>query len=182
MYFNTILLYVLCIIACVLKYTGREGRLESPACPLCLKRGTLEHILSSCSRALGEGCYRWGHDPVPKAIADIICSGISRVPSVSLRPVKKTIALVRAGEKPTPAARATSSGLLAVSGTKDWELKVNPGKRLKFSENAAASTTLRPNMVLISEASEQIVPRELTVPWEDRIEEANEKKRQNMLS
>jgi len=87
--------------------------------------------------------------------------------------VKKTIAFVRAGEKPTPAARATSSGLLA--GALDWELKVDRGKHLKFPEDAAA--TLKPDMVLTSEASKQIILLQLTVPWEDCIEEANEMKR-----
>ena len=29
-----------------------RGMVESPACPLC-QRGTLEHILSACSKALG---------------------------------------------------------------------------------------------------------------------------------
>jgi len=83
--------------------------------------------------------------------------------------VKKTITLVRAGEKPTAAAKATSSGLLATA--QDWELKVE----LKFTENAAAAT-LRPDMV-ISEASKQIVLLGLPVPWEDCIKEANERKR-----
>jgi len=100
------------------------GKVESPACPLCLKRGTLEHILSSCSRALGEGRYRWRHDQVPKAVADTICSGISHCKH--LRPVKKTIAFARAGEKSSPSASATSSGLLAAA--QDWEMKV-PGER-----------------------------------------------------
>ena len=34
------------------------GKVESPACALCQKRGTLEHILSCCPRGLSEGCYR----------------------------------------------------------------------------------------------------------------------------
>jgi len=141
------------------------GKVESPAYPLCLKRETLEHILSSCSRALGKGCYRWRHDQVLKAIADTICSGISHCKH--LYPMRKTITFIRAGEKPTPAARATSSGLLAMA--QDWELKVDLGKQLKFPENYAA-TTLRPDMVLISK---QIILLELTVPWVDRIEEDN---------
>jgi len=33
-----------------------------------------------------------------------------------------------------------------------------------------------PDMVLISEASKQIILPELPVPWEDHIEEANERK------
>ena len=40
------------------------GLAETPACPLCSKRGTLELILSSCTRALGDGRYRWRHDQV----------------------------------------------------------------------------------------------------------------------
>ena len=92
-----------------------------------------------------------------------------------LRPVKIIITFIGAGEKPTPAVRATSSGLRAAA--QDWELKVDLGKQLKFPENAAAAATLQPHMVLISEASEQIVLRELPVPWEDRIREANERKR-----
>lgn len=59
----------------------------------------------------------------------------------------------------------------------DWELKVDQGKQLKFPETVA-TTTLRPDMVLISEASKQVIILELTVPWEDCIEEAKERKRE----
>ncbi|KAJ8004371.1 hypothetical protein DPEC_G00158500 [Dallia pectoralis] len=91
-----------------------------------------------------------------------------------LRSVKKTITFVRAGEKPLLAARATSTGLLATA--QYWELEVDLGKQLKFP-GTAATTSLRPDMLLISETSKQIILLELTVPWEDRIEEANERKR-----
>jgi len=47
----------------------------------------------------------------------------------------------------------------------DWELKVDLGKQLKFPENAAA-TTLRPNMVLISEASKLIVFSASPLRWD----------------
>ncbi|KAK0150616.1 hypothetical protein N1851_008285 [Merluccius polli] len=40
------------------------GKVDSPACPLWQRRGTLEHILSCCLKALGEGRYRWHHDQV----------------------------------------------------------------------------------------------------------------------
>ncbi|KAJ8014697.1 hypothetical protein DPEC_G00018340 [Dallia pectoralis] len=149
------------------------GLVESPACILCLKRGTLEHIISCCSKALGEGRYRWRHDQVLKAIARTITCGIGHCKR--LRSVKKTITFVRAGEKPLLAARTTSSGLLATA--QDWELEVDLGKRLKFP-GTAATTSLRPDMLLISETSKHIILLELTVPWEDRIEEANERKRE----
>ncbi|RXN33229.1 reverse transcriptase [Labeo rohita] len=40
------------------------GLKENPACLLCQKRGSLEHILSCYPKALGEGHYRWRHDQV----------------------------------------------------------------------------------------------------------------------
>ncbi|XP_061747756.1 uncharacterized protein LOC133545995, partial [Nerophis ophidion] len=146
------------------------GKVETPGCPLCQRRGTLEHILSCCPIALGEGRYRWRHDQVLKAIADAICRGVSH--SKSLRPVKST-AFIRAGEKSTPAARDTSSSLLATA--RDWELSVDLGKQLKFPD-VVAKRTLRPDIVLTSVASKQVILLELTVPWEDRMEEANERK------
>ncbi|KAI4872262.1 hypothetical protein NFI96_007403 [Prochilodus magdalenae] len=51
------------------------GLAETPACPLCQRRGSLEHILSCCPKALGEGCYRWRHDQVLRVIADVISTG-----------------------------------------------------------------------------------------------------------
>ena len=148
------------------------GKVESPACALCQKRGTLEHILSCCPRGLSEGRYRWRHDQVLKAVANTISSGITHCKR--LRPVRKTISFVRAGEETPATARTSSSGLLAKA--QDWELKVDLGKQLKFPENVA-TTSLRPDLVLTSASSKQVVLLELTVPWEDRIEEANERKR-----
>lgn len=38
--------------------------LNSPACLLCLRGGTVEHVLSCCPKALGEIHYGWQHDKV----------------------------------------------------------------------------------------------------------------------
>ena len=46
----------------------------------------------------------------------------------------------------------------------------------KFPDHVT-STSLRPDIVLSSVSSRQVLLIELTVPWEDRIEEANERKR-----
>lgn len=35
-----------------------------------------------------------------------------------------------------------------------------------------AESTLRPDIILVSEATRQLVLLELTVPWEERMEEA----------
>ena len=47
--------------------------------------------------------------------------------------------------------------------------------QLKFPNHIVA-TTLRPDIVLVSESTTQAVLLELTVPWEDRLEEAFERK------
>ncbi len=48
-------------------------------------------------------------------------------------------------------------------------------QQLKFP-NHIVTTTLRPDVVLLSESTKQVVLLELTVPWEDRLEEAFERK------
>ncbi|XP_061925310.1 uncharacterized protein LOC133664585 [Entelurus aequoreus] len=146
------------------------GIAETPACPLCSKRGTLEHILSCCTRALGDGRYRWRHDQVLKTIAEAISTGLAL--AKQFHPSKKTIAFVRAGDTPTPASR-TSAGIL--TSAKDWQLLVDLENQLKFPSHIAV-TTLRPDIVLVSESTKQAVLLELTVPWEDRLEEAFERK------
>lgn len=110
---------------------------NSPACLLCHSRGSLEHILSSCPVALGEGRYRWRHDQVLKAVAEAIAKAVNIKKQTSNQ---KNIIFVNAGEQlklqPKPA-----SGLL--SSTSDWDL----GRHLKFPDYIMA-TMLRPDIVL----------------------------------
>ncbi|XP_061896833.1 uncharacterized protein LOC133645919 [Entelurus aequoreus] len=147
------------------------GLADTPECKLCQRRGTLEHILSCCPKALGEGRYRWRHDQVLKALADSICAAIQN--SKSQAAPKQSITFIRAGQKASRQPNF-SGGLLATA--RDWQLHVDLGRQLKFPANIA-STSLRPDMVLTSESTKQVVLLELTVPWEERIDEANERKR-----
>lgn len=126
-------------------HTG--GIAETPACPVCSKQGTLEHILSCCTRALGDGRYHWRHDQVLKTIAEVISEGLGW--AKQFWSSKKTIAFVRVGEQPTP-ARRTSAGIL--TSAKDWQLLVDLKHQLKFPSHIAV-TTLRPDIVLVSPAS-----------------------------
>ena len=143
---------------------------ESPDCHLCHGVGTLEHILSSCPKALGEGRYRWRHDQVLKAIARVVSEEMLKK---NKSPPPSKINFVKAGEKAKPGSRE-AAGILAMA--KDWDLQVDLGKQLRFPERIC-TTSLRPDMVLTSERSKQVVLIELTVPWEERIEEANSRKR-----
>ena len=58
----------------------------------------------------------------------------------------------------------------------DWQLRVVLGKQLKFLENIM-ETTLRPDTVLASNISKQMILLELILPLEEQMEEASERKR-----
>ncbi|RXN22630.1 reverse transcriptase [Labeo rohita] len=140
------------------------GLSDTAACQLCNKRGTLEHILSCCPKALSEGWYRWRHDQVLRALADIVSTAI--INCKYQHTPKKSITFVRAGEM-AQQRQSPPGGLLNTA--QDWKLQVDLGRQLKFPEYIL-STSLRPDMVITSDASKQVVLVELTVPWEDRME------------
>uniref|UniRef100_A0A3B3RKF3 Uncharacterized protein n=1 Tax=Paramormyrops kingsleyae TaxID=1676925 RepID=A0A3B3RKF3_9TELE len=112
----------------------RWGLADTPACQLRQKRGTLEHILSCCPKALGEGRYRWCHDQVLRALADTVSVAITSN---------------KAGEK-AQQQPSSSRGLLSTAC--DWKLQVDLGRQLKFPEHISA-TSLCPDMVLTSEST-----------------------------
>ncbi|XP_071400827.1 uncharacterized protein [Centroberyx affinis] len=148
------------------------AKVETPACPLCCKHGTLEHILSCCTKALGEGRYQWRHDQVLKVIAEAMSAGVEW--AKWSRPSKHAIAFIRGGEHPKPSAK-TSAGILA--SARDWQLLVDLERQGQATEFPQPPTsTLRPDIVLLSESTKQAVLLELTVPWEDCLEEAFERK------
>ena len=72
---------------------------------------------------------------------------------------------VKQGSAPT----AKATGLLPTA--KDWELLVDLKTQLKFPPEIAV-TRKRPDMGLWSRATRQVVLMELTVPWEEGVEEA----------
>ncbi len=106
-----------------------------------------------------------------KTITARICSAVTKCHL--LKPMKQTISFGKAGEKPGGTSKAASGFL----NTVDWLLSVELGRQLDFPQHVA-KTTLRPDIVLISEAAKNMVLLELTVPWEDWMEEAFEQKRE----
>ena len=147
------------------------GKVETPNCQLCSGKGTLEHILSCCPKALSQGRYTWRHNQVLKPIAEAISKRISRAGRV--RNNTRAIAFVKAGGQPK-ASLKPPAGILATA--QDWQLSVDLENQSRFPQHIVRST-LRPDIVLVSESTKNIVIMELTVPWEDRLGEAHERKR-----
>ncbi len=134
----------------------------------------MEHILSCCPVALGQGQYTWCHNQVLKPIVEAITAGISSS-SRGLCPTSQKITFVKAGEKRRRTAGARNPpGLLATAN--DWQLSADLVKQLKFPQHIVRAT-LRPDILLVSEETKNIILMELTVPWEDHLDEAHERKR-----
>ena len=82
---------------------------------------------------------------------------------------------MKEGDKaPKPGPRSHRTGLLQQAA--DWYIRADVGDRLVFP-TAVAITRLRPDIVITSTNTKTVILVELTVPWEDRLEESHEIKR-----
>ena len=148
------------------------GKRETPNCQLCAWKGSLQHILSSCPKALGDGQYCWHHDKALKVIANEVTKAMS---ASNHQPGKKLkqINFIKAGEK-IQKKRGEKTYLL--SSADDWQLIVDLETQLKFPRHIAL-TSLRPDLILHSDNTKQCIIWELSVSWEEYITLANERKR-----
>ena len=146
------------------------GKSEISSCPLYAGKGTLRHIMSACSRALGDGRYRWKHDQVLRTVADTVDAAI-RANNFKLE--TKHLYYLKGGEYHSTSACKINSCLL--SATWYRQLRVDIGDRLKVPEQIA-TTTLGPDLIHGSVEIRQVVLIELTVPWEEKIEVACKRK------
>ena len=144
----------------------------SERCLLCGGNATLNHILSGCSVALGQGRYKWRHDKVLKEVASSIEVKIEEN-SMKQDIEKRRIQFVKAGEKCNKQIFQQESYL---SSTKDWKMSVDLKGGLRIPLGVC-STNLRPDIIIVSSKTKQMGIVELTVPMEDRIEISGELKR-----
>ncbi|KAK0136623.1 hypothetical protein N1851_027196 [Merluccius polli] len=140
------------------------GLAESPSCTLCVRPANLEHVLSSCRSSLADGKSRLATRPDPDTVG-CWCGAGKEEAEKQLSEGSRFIHFIRAGE--SAAAEMRNKGVLATAS--DWEMRVDIRKQLKFTH-----TSLRPDIVLWSKGTKQVVLIELTVPWEERMEEAHE--------
>ena len=145
--------------------------IDDPACPLCGSPGSLKHIMSACPTALAQGRYRWRHDQVLSEVAHVL-----ETERKTERPMPKNsryIGFLKEGEQ-APKSAPQPTGILNES--RSWEMKADLKQQLQFPQEIAL-TTLRPDIVIWSRNPKRVVLVELTVPWEEQIEESHELKR-----
>ncbi|KAK3767773.1 hypothetical protein RRG08_044906 [Elysia crispata] len=158
----------------------RWGKKEDPTCPLCQGRKTTEHVLSSCKIALSKGRYTWRHNSVFQEFAEIISTtkGETTLPNTNAliftteggakswhrRPVRKTNQI---------------KGLL--DGCDNWDVSADLPE-WDSHPSIIKETRLRPDIVIHSASTQQLIMVELTVPYENRMEEAHIYKREKYLN
>lgn len=122
-------------------------------------------LLSSCRSSLADGKFRWLNDQILAQFA----TGMEQARKKPRQHSKahRYIHFLRAGKAGVVETR--SRGILTT--VSDWEMRVALKKQLKFPEKIT-TTCLRPDIVLWSGSTQQVMFMELTVPWEERIEEA----------
>ncbi|KAK0136753.1 Retrovirus-related Pol polyprotein from type-2 retrotransposable element R2DM [Merluccius polli] len=150
---------------------------EDPTCHLCPSPANLKHILVACKTSLTQGRYTWRHNQVLKCLAAALESRrtvINALPSPSVLSASSG-QFVREGEKP-PKTRQPKPETGHLGAARDWRLLVDLEQRLCFPAEIAP-TNLRPDLVLWSPSIRSVYIIELTVPWEDNVGEAYERKK-----
>ena len=96
---------------------------------------------------------------------------IAETVAVAVQSKRAAIKFIRAGEK-TSTQHIKFSRL---SNANDWEIRADLEKRLKFPEEII-ETALRPDIIVFSTSTKQIIMLELTIEWEENFLVANERK------
>ena len=148
------------------------GKEEDPSCPLCQKRQSMEHVLSSCKVSLADGRYTWRHNRVLQELALTIFANLEPETSNVTAPAK--VFYTEGGKRRWIGRKqgpCTNENLLG-SAT-DWELAADLPDWRNYPP-ILKETGLRPDIVLWSESSAKMFLIELTVPYENRLEEQHQ--------
>ena len=155
---------------------------NSSRCGMCEGHGTLQIILSACPRALGQGMYTWRHDQVLLVIAKAVEKAAEVANQESGESDEdRHIQFVSKGGGTDQKAGRPLKRVKILQGSCNWKVESDLSGRLVFPV-AAANTHLRPDLVIWSGTARVLIIGELTVPWEEHMKEANERKKNKYAS
>ena len=141
---------------------------------------TAEHVLSSCKVALSQGRYTWRHSRVFQELA----VAISMAKGLSTQPQADAVIFTTEGGAKSwhgTAVKSTNQRKYLLDGCDDWELSADLPE-WDSHPNIIKETRLRPDIVIHSSSTQQIIMVELTVPYESRMEEAHTYKMEKYLN
>ena len=147
---------------------------KSDCCSACGQKGTLQHILSACTPSLASGMYTWRHNNVLRVITEAVEQQVVRSNKAESPPSSRQhIAFVKEGAQSRSYSSTSRSNIL--SSARDWQVAADLDGKGGFPREILM-TTFRPDIVVWSEVAKEVIIGELTVPWEDNIDEAHERK------
>ncbi|KAI8516566.1 hypothetical protein Bbelb_051470 [Branchiostoma belcheri] len=146
---------------------------QSDCCTACGQKGTLKHILSACPAALSSGKYTWRHNNVLRVLVNAIKKRVEHVNAEEIPfDIQYFTPFMKEGSEP---CQHTSFKRCTLSAANDWEVRADLDGKVGFPEEIAL-TSLRPDIVIWSKSAREVMLGELTVPWEDNVEGAYERK------
>ena len=152
------------------------GLTTDDKCTICkTHRATLAHTLSACTGSLQR--YTWRHNQVLEPIARRT-EDLSQVLEEKGQSPHEDMMFVREGAEPSTIKKQKEkqvrmSKLLAEY--EDWQMVTDLGGMMSFPQHIAI-TNLRPDIVAWSDQGKEVLLVELTVPWEENMEVAHERK------
>ncbi|MGH0147808.1 UNVERIFIED_CONTAM: hypothetical protein FKN15_025961 [Acipenser sinensis] len=147
---------------------------EDPSCPLCSSPATLRHILTGCKVGLSQGRFTWRQMLGCLALAlEDKCNMTIMLPPV---PSTQKTTFLHPGEQLPRKGIKTKLRPGQLEVTRDWKMLADVGQELIFPPEMA-TTSLRPDIVLWSGSARLVHLVELTVPWEDAVDEMYERKK-----
>ena len=141
--------------------------------PARCARGTLWHVLSSCGSSLQ--MYTWRHNRVLAILAEITetqCRVANEQPTQDPKPC---ISFLQEGEAP-PRQVSKPQGQKFLAAARDWNMDADLKEALHFPHHIV-HTQERPDIVIWSDTVKRVIIVELTVPWEENMEEVFERKK-----
>jgi hypothetical protein len=150
-------------------------------CKLCgAMKPTPAHILSNCKVALQQGRYTYRHNQVLAVLHAAVVRKSSGLTKARVRrPSEGDVRFHAAGAQP-PAAQRKSAPTILESAC-DWAITCDLPELAPYAFPLPGLTELRPDIVLVSDATKQLVILELTCPNETNMEAARERKRAKYL-
>ncbi|KAF7648493.1 hypothetical protein LDENG_00156240 [Lucifuga dentata] len=136
------------------------------------KNPSLQHILTGCKSALT--WYRWCHDRVLRKLAEVLEACRLEANKTGLSSIQSRIHFIRQGAESLNIAQKEWSVLTPGC---EWNMRVDLDHQLKFPHEIA-TTVLWPDIVLWSIPARTVILAELTVPWEEGMEAAFERKKE----
>ncbi|GFN74244.1 reverse transcriptase [Plakobranchus ocellatus] len=158
----------------------RLGKKDDPTCPLCQGRQTTKHVLILYKVALSQGRYTWRHNRVLQELASVISTAKGEIyPSSTSSTVFTTEGGVKKWHGGSITINTHRKGLL--DGSDDWVVSADLPEWERHPD-VIRKTALRPDIVIHSASTQQIIIVELTVPYESRMEEAHAFKKGKYLN